>query len=498
MKYIVTPGEMKEYDNNTITKIGIPSMVLMERAAIAIRDAINQNIGKPTTALIVAGVGNNGADGLALARMLTEQGCTVTVCVFGNEDKATTEWKQQKEILTHYACDIVAGPVAVETLACFARSQAKFDVLADALFGVGLNREVCSPYAEAIAFMNAINGYKVSADIPSGICGSTGKVLGCAFRADLTVTFAFAKRGILLYPGADYAGQCVVADIGISEQSFLEREPGVFYYDEDPANLLPDRNKSGNKGTFGKVLIIAGFEKMIGAAILCAKAALQTGAGMVKVICPEENRAILQGAVPEVLYAGPDSIWGNLEWADVVIVGPGFGKSKQAENLLKQILENGKLPLVLDADAINLVAENQEIKEALKNYTGEKILTPHMGEWARLERKTVSELKEAIFDTACQSAGAYGAVMVCKDARTVTAAQNRVCLNISGNNGMATAGSGDVLAGIIGALRAQGSSAFESAAVGVYIHGLAGDGARDIYTEYGVTAGRIVENIRKI
>ncbi len=499
MKFLVTPSEMKEYDNNTITKIGIPSMVLMERAALALRDAILERISNPTTALIIAGVGNNGADGLALARMLAEKGCAVTVCVIGEEGKATQEWKQQRAILTHYECNIMAGETAMDALVCYAEVQAKFDVLVDALFGVGLNREVRSPYDEILTNMNAIDAFKVAADIPSGICANTGKVLGTAFRADVTVTFAFAKRGLFLYPGADYAGQCVVADIGISKESFWEHEPGIFYYDESPAELLPNRCKSGNKGTFGKVLIVAGFEKMAGAAILCARAALQTGAGMVKVICPEENRGILQGAVPEVLYGGTDTLTESLQWADVIAIGPGLGKSEEALTLLKSLLQIGKLPLILDADAINLVAENPALKELLREYPCEKILTPHMGEWSRLENDSIANLKENVFAAAGESAKKYAAVMVCKDARTVVAdITGKICLNISGNDGMATAGSGDVLTGIIASLRAQGSGAFESASVGVYLHGLAGDAARDIYSEYGVTAGRIVENIVKM
>lgn len=500
MRFLVTSKEMKEYDdNNTITKIGIPSMVLMERAALALRDAILERIKEPTTVLIVAGVGNNGADGLALARMLAEKNCAVTVCVVGDENKATQEWKQQKEILTHYECNIMNGHTATDALACYVQAQARFDVLVDALFGVGLNREVGSPYCEVISLMNKINAYKVAADMPSGICATTGKVLGNAFRAELTVTFAFAKRGLFLYPGADFAGQCIVADIGISKQSFAQHLPGVFYYEEDPASLLPDRCNSGNKGTFGKVLVVAGFEKMVGAAVLCAKAALQTGAGMVKVICPEENRIILQEAGPEVLYGGTDTLAESLLWADAVAIGPGLGKSKEAFRLLEAVLQAGQLPLVLDADAINLVAEKQELQDLLREYPCEKIMTPHMGEWARLEEENIAKLKESVFDAACETSLKYGAVMVCKDARTVIAdMEGRICLNISGNNGMATAGSGDVLTGIIAALCAQGSAAFESASVGAYLHGLAGDGARDIYSEYGVTAGRIVENIRKI
>ncbi len=499
MKFVVTPKEMKEYDNNAITKIGIPAMVLMERAALSMRDAIRKLQLHGNTALIVSGVGNNGADGLALARLLSEDGFEVTVCMIGKTEKMTTECCLQKSILMHYPVTFLEGEEAEKTIHFLADTHAGFTVLVDALFGVGLNRALEGTFAEVLQCMNHITAYKIAADIPSGISGDSGKVLGIAFQADLTITFAFIKRGLLLYPGSDYAGQLKVADIGMNRQSFCGEEPGLFCYDESPEQLMPVRNPAGNKGTFGKVLLIAGWEQMAGAAILCAKAALRMGAGMVKVICPKENRAILQTAVPEVLYGTMEDITESLKWADVVAAGPGLGRSKRAEDVLKDILENASLPLVLDADALNIIRANKLLEELLFRYAAPKIMTPHMGEWAGLTNKSIAELKEDIFCNAVESAHKYNAVMVCKDARTVIADRDgTICVNVSGNNGMATAGSGDVLTGMIAGLLAQNKDAFRSASVGVYLHGLAGDKARDIYTEYGVTAGRIVENIAEM
>lgn len=498
MKFIVTAKEMKEYDNNTIAKIGIPALVLMERAALKLQEEIVKRVPQAECVLIVAGTGNNGADGLALARLFAEDRVKVTVCIVGDLQKSTEQFQVQYSILKHYEVELLQGEEAIRTLEWYSTTSVRVDVLVDAMFGVGLSRNVEGRYANAIRCMNNIRGYKIAADIPSGVCADSGKILGIAFRADLTVTFGFLKRGLLLYPGCELTGVWSVADIGIGQNSFGDNVPQFFCYDEPLEELLPHRPGDGNKGTFGKVLVIAGFEQMAGAAVLCAKATLETGAGMVKVVCCEENRVILQTVVPEVLYDTCENIKDSLKWADVVIIGPGLGKSAEAKLVLRKVLENAQLPLVLDADALNLISESEALQELVKKYPGGKVMTPHVGELSRLTGKSVSQLKENLLEAAESAALQYDAIMVCKDARTVVAEANgRKYLNISGNNGMATAGSGDVLAGIIAAILAQDADAFEAATVAVYLHGLAGNEARDCYTEYGVTAGRILDNIKK-
>lgn len=497
MKYIVTAGQMKEYDNNTITKIGIPALVLMERAAMALQENINKELETVNTALIVCGTGNNGADGLALARLLCEQSVCVTVCIIDDLTRSTQQFQTQNQILKHYPVNLLYGEEAIKTLERYAVASVGFDVVTDALFGVGLSREIKGIYAQAIQYMNSIRGIKLATDIPSGIHADTGRRMGNAFCADITVTFGFAKRGMYLYPGCEDCGRIVVADIGISPVSFGENIPVLFTYDEIPEELMPVRKKDGNKGTFGKVLVVAGFEKMAGAAILCAQAALQSGAGMVKVLGAQENRDILQSSVPEVLWGTEDGLVKDLQWSDVVVIGPGMGTSNQTKEILTKILECGNIPLVLDADALNLISESKELNELVRLYPAEVIMTPHMGELARLLKRPVTELKENIFEVAPEAAGVYNVIMVCKDARTVVAhPDGRIYLNITGNNGMATAGSGDVLSGILASLLAQEKDAFKAATVGVYCHGMAGDAARTLYSEYGVTAGRIVENIK--
>ncbi len=501
MRYLVTSEEMRRYDYNTITKIGIPGMVLMERAALAVLEQIEGCPGKQhglqaataigkkekrgVTIFVLAGMGNNGGDGLALARLLAEKGYSVEVGCIGREEKASEQWKVQREILKNY-------PVKVGTEI----PEKEYTILVDALFGVGLSREVEGSYAEAIEALNEKCGYKIAVDVPSGLDADTGKVLGVCVKADVTVTFGFCKRGLVLYPGCEYAGRVITAPIGITEYSFFEEKPRMFYYTEKLKDLLPPRAGSGNKGTFGKVLLVAGSQNMAGAAILAAKAAYRAGAGMVKVITPPENRVILQESVPEALPCTADELADGLQWADVAVIGPGLSKGEDAMNCLRHLIEKCSHPLVIDADGLNLLSEDEELMGALARREADTVLTPHVGELSRLTGSTIGELKEDLPKHAMKLAEKQHAVVVAKDARSFVCRENMpVCVNLTGNSGMATAGSGDVLAGIIGALLAQGMDAFGAASVGAYAHGMAGNLAAERLSEYGVMAGDIAEKI---
>ena len=500
MRFLVTAEEMRRYDTNTIEQIGVPGMVLMERAALAARDAVlemRHDRGQAgidrhqLTTLILAGVGNNGGDGLALARLLVEAGGRVTVWCVGNEEKASAQWKQQRHILKHYEVRFVNEP-----------PEGEYDVLVDALFGVGLSREVAGEYAEAIGRFNKLGGHKLALDVPSGICSDTGRVLGCAVKADRTVTFGFGKRGLYLYPGCEYAGNVQVADIGISERSFLAGTcgmPGMFCLDGDVYRVMPARTGAGNKGTFGKALLIAGSAGMAGAAVLSARAAYRVGAGMVKVLTDESNRVILQGAVPEALYGTYEDLEESLEWADVIAIGPGLGKSPEAYHVLERTVEYGAKPLIIDADGLNLLSEHPKLQKLLKDC--QVILTPHVGELSRLTGLPVDRLKERLWEHGMALAENLGVTVVAKDARTCTCApEPPVCLNIHGNSGMATAGSGDVLTGILAGLWAQNKvcGGFQTACLGVYIHAAAGDLAAAAKGEYGCMAGDIVDAVAEV
>lgn len=483
--YLVTAEEMKEYDNNTIERIGIPGMVLMERAALAAMEYILERWERGS-ALILAGVGNNGGDGLALARLLSESGWQVEVWCVGNPERATGQWNAQRYILDSYPVDFSSNP-----------KRNEYTIMVDALFGVGLSREITGEYAQAVEVFRGLAGFKLALDVPSGIDSDTGRIWGIAVKADATVTFGFMKRGLGLYPGCEWAGKIIPADVGITETSFFGREPETFAFAEEPGKLLPDRAGDGNKGTFGKILLVAGSVNMAGAAVLAGKAAYRAGAGMVKVITPEENRVILQTAVPEALYGTQWELTEGLAWADVIVIGPGIGKSQSAVNNLRQVLKYGEKPLVIDADGLNLLAENRELQQLLEvqEEKGRKVvLTPHMGELSRLTGVPIQELKQSLKEYGTELAKRFHVIVAAKDARTFVCRESgSAYLNLCGNSGMATAGSGDVLAGITGALLAQMEDAFTAAALAVYIHGKAGDAAVARKGLRGCMAGDIVE-----
>lgn len=494
MKYLVTAQEMKQYDKNTIEYLGIPGPVLMERAALAAEDFLKERfdaVKERTKVLIFAGMGNNGGDGLALARLLAADGYAVAVKCVGDMQRATKQWKSQWQTLQHFPVKTDSN-IAVD----------EYNVIVDALFGVGLSRPVEGNYADAVKEMNKAEGFKLALDVPSGICSDTGRVLGCAFLADVTVTFGFCKRGLVLYPGAEYAGEVRTANVGIGQESFLGQEPEMYTYEKGSVQLLK-RNAAGNKGTFGKALLVAGSNGMAGAAILAAKAAYRTGAGMVKVITAEENRQIIQQGIPEALYGSCRQLTESLDWADVIAIGPGIGREEQALQCLKTVVERSRKPLVLDADALNLLAEEsgRMLAEELRAQGAEGrviLLTPHVGELSRLLKRTTSECKDDLPACAKILAKRFHAVAVAKDARTVVCKEQGACyLNTTGNSGMATAGSGDVLTGVILGLLAQGMDAPEAATCGVYLHGMAGDLAAGLHTEYGVMAGDIAECLIK-
>lgn len=497
MKYVVDSQQMKRYEETVIDTMGMPSLILMERAAMAVAEEIRACAASLRTAekklLVVAGSGNNGADGMAVARILSMEGWQVTVYQTGAAGHCTREWERQNKFISYYPVKIVSNWPAGE-----------YTIMLDALFGIGLSRQVQGEYAEIIAQMNRGECYRIAVDVPSGVHAGTGKIMGTAVRADMTVTFGWAKKGVLFYPGAAYAGRVVVREIGINETCFgaAQEKPCMFYYDESPGELLPSRKADGHKGDFGKILLIAGFEQMPGAAVLAAKAAYHIGAGMVRVICPEENRAILQTAVPEALWEAPENWRQSCEWADVIAIGPGLGRSAKAKDILAGVLQESRLPLVLDADALNLIAGDMslQIVAADQGKNGrEMILTPHEGELSRLSGKTIAELLEDRERAARILAQDMHCVLVLKGARTlICREQGEICVNLTGDSGMASAGSGDVLTGIIAALLAQGADAFSAASVGVYLHGLAGEKAAERYGSYGVTAGKLAEAIGEV
>lgn len=494
MKNAVSCSLMKKLDQNTIRRIGIPSLVLMERAALKTAEEMEKVLKKTEEKILcVCGSGNNGGDGIAIARILFLHGYHTEIYMAGNLSHMTQETKQQYDIARNYQVPVVNNPQWQE-----------YTTIVDAVFGVGLTRPVEGRYADLLHEMNRTSAWKVAVDIPSGVNGDTGAVMGTAFLADLTVTFAFRKAGLCLFPGRKLAGKTVTADIGIYESSDL-MEPWYLMDDSD-IEKLPPRDPEGNKGTFGKVLAVAGSAGMCGAAYFCASAALASGAGMVKVLTEKENRIPLQTLLPEAIVdcsEKPEGWKKALDWCDVLIIGPGIGKSERSRMLLSWFLEHtsGEKPVILDADGLNLLAENPQWKKFLGKHT---ILTPHMGEMSRLTGKTIAELQKDRIAAAREMAKTTGAICVLKDACTVTASPDgALWLNLSGNPGMAVAGSGDVLTGVLAGmccmeLGEKLPAPDKAAALGVYIHGRAGDLAAKTKGKYGMKAGDLLPAVSEV
>ena len=504
MEQILTGEEMRRYETHAIKELGIPDLVLMERAALAVADEIEKHISPCGFVLFVCGTGNNAGDGFAAARILLERGIASKILQVGDPLKMSDACRIQRQI-----CENLHIPI-LENFHPETDAAQDCSLIVDALFGIGLSRKIEGTYAEVISWMNRQPAKKLAVDLPSGISADTGQILGTAVNADSTVTFAARKPGHILFPGSSCAGTVVCRPIGIP----LSRHPVTGLKDvkatenaftctsDDLPGLLPPRKAHGNKGTCGKVLLIAGSEGMSGAACLAARAAYRSGCGLVRVFTPECNRIPVQISIPEAIVTtynetlqAEEKLKDALSWADVCGIGPGLGTSQTARWLLQYVLKNYSGPLVLDADALNLLAADPELFSLVCQRKDPAILTPHLGEMARLTGKSVRAISEDLIDSCRSFASQHHLICVQKDARTVVSDGSHVFLNTTGNNGMATGGSGDVLTGILLGLLAQRPTSFESAVAAVTLHGLAGAAAASSRSSYSMIAGDIAEQV---
>lgn len=484
MKYIYSNKEAKAIDTHAIQTVGMPSLVLMEKAAMSVVAVLTGRETRETRFLAVCGTGNNGGDGIAAARILHEMGYHSAVTVIGQTEHMTEETKKQLEIAI--GCHVPVLPLA-------SVKDGMFDVMLDGIFGIGLSRDVGGLYEKVIDDMNASGAKIYALDIPSGIHGGTGAVMNTAVRADGTITFGVNKIGLVLYPGCEYAGEVIVADIGFPEVSVASVQARAYGYEpEDCHVLLPDRPAWSHKGTFGKVLVVAGSDTMSGACYLAAKAAYTAGAGLVRVISTENNRDVLLTALPEILFSTREEIAEGIDWADAVVIGPGLGLTGEARELVKYVLENSPVPTVIDGDGIRLCGQLTD------TLTDNFVLTPHVKEMTYLTGIRVEELKQDILGTTLDTAEQLGCILAQKDARTVVSDGTECYINLSGNNGMATGGSGDVLAGMIGGLLGQGMEPFAAAKLGVYLHGLSGDAVAERKGYYSLMASDLIEGLAEV
>ena len=494
---------MKLLDQNTSGHFKVPELVLMEQAAMhfvwRLCDVLKEKLLKEKVkGIVFCGLGNNGADGIAIARLLNEKGICTEICKVQDlliEKGATSaSYQVQEEIYQRYEYPIKTDMMAI--------AEEEYDFVIDAIFGVGLSRPLNEEYISIIQRIQEMKGLKIAVDMPSGVNADNGQVMGRALKCDATITFAYAKLGLHSWPGSEYSGDVYIENIGITNASWLEEGPKLAYLEKEDLLLIPKRPQHSNKGTFGKLLVIAGSVNMAGAAIFAAKAAYRCGVGLVKVFTREENRVVIQETVPEAVVSTykddvkQSQLMSDISWADAIVIGPGLGQTEQAKEIVEIVHRTAQSPVVWDADALNILALNTEILlQPHKNY----IFTPHVGEFSRLVNKSVFWVQNHLVEAALEFAKKYDVVCVLKDAHTISANPCGMSfLNLSGNNGMATGGSGDVLTGVIGALLLQGINAVESAAFGVYIHGLAGDVAREKIGTHSIMASDIIDALKDV
>lgn len=492
MQLWVNAAQMKAADQYTIQKLGVPSLELMEHAAQACVQVLEDEKVDLSHVCVVCGSGNNGGDGFAIARILQNNRCSVETFCVGNPEHYTEETQEQMHRLQECGGKITYGMPQEDS----------YSVVIDAVFGVGLSRKVEGRYRQVIEQMNRMRGTKFAVDIPSGLSATTGCILGCAFKADYTVTFQLKKIGLELSQGRAIAGRVIVPDIGISTDSICEDQEIVRTAGKDIyRKMLPDRPEDSNKGTYGRLLVIAGSKGMAGAAYLNAHAAYMTGAGLVRIYTFSDNREILQTLLPEAIITtyeeyNKEELLSLLTWADSVCIGSGLGMSRLSEKILKTVIEYVKVPCLIDADGLNLLAENNNYL----NQMAERrfVITPHMKEMSRLTGISVEELKADRIQILKDFISRYRITCVLKDSRTLIASEEKgIRMNLTGNSAMAKAGSGDVLAGVISGWMVQGKEAEDAAELGTYIHGLSGDLAKFEKGVYSVMARDLIEYISK-
>lgn len=492
MEYIVTKNEMKAIDACTIDKIGIPQSVLMERAALALSEEIERINPDKGRILIAVDGGNNGGDGLAAARILSERGYPVDIYYVGGITEVSKQFEIQKNILMQIGQRLRK-----------AIPNREYVVVVDGIFGVGLSRNVEGSQKKAIENLNQMQGIKVAIDIPSGLDATTGEILGIAFRADYTVTFGLKKLGMFFSQGIDCCGEIICKNIGFPANAIQSVKPKIYSYEPQDLDKLPKRYNNSNKGSYGKVAVVAGSKNMSGAAFLCAKAAYSTGVGLVKIYTHESNRVVLQSQLPEAIMMTYDNYMGALfcvedavKWASVIVVGPGLGMDTTSERMLYELLLNSEVPMVIDADALNILSNNLGM---IKTCPVPIVMTPHMKEMSRLIGKSVDDIAHDRFNIARRFAKEYEVNLVLKDAKSiVTNGGDKTYINLAGNNGMSTGGSGDVLAGIIAGMLAGGLDLFEAAQIGTYVHCLAGDVAAEKKGKYAMLASDIIASLSEV
>ena len=513
MKF-VTSQRMREIDRAAVSEFKISGEQLMERAGTGVA-AIVAHVGRAVgcrepSVLLVAGRGNNGGDAFVAARCLSRQNVPVEVWLAGAVESV------KGDALTHLTRMKSAGVTLQEfpTVADWEDALDSLeggapDIVVDGVLGTGVKGPARGPAAGAIRYINELQSRSlvIAIDIPSGLDADTGAAPGSVVKADVTATMGFPKTGLIAAQAADVVGNLEVIDIGIPSE-LVERVTSEYELVTavDLRAVLPRRPRDAHKGTFGHVLIVGGAAGYTGAAALATRAALRSGVGRVSVLTPQPQSIIVSASAPEAMVRGgattptgslsADALsdaFPDLTVFDAVLVGPGMTQHEDTAALVDQVLAQKRVPVVLDADALNVCAGRTDV---LSGAICPLVLTPHPGEMARLQERTVGEVQADRFSAATRGSKEWGATVVLKGAGTIVTHTECVpCINMTGNPGMATGGTGDVLAGLLAGLLAQGVEPYDAGRLAVYLQGRAGDSAAWRSSQAGLTAGDLIEEI---
>ena len=502
---VVTAHTMQEIDRQAIGIHGISGVALMEAAGRACVEEIVAEFGLKGRAAVVAGKGSNGGDGHVIARLLSQKGWSVRVFILAEREQVSGDAAFMLEKLPPAMINYCPHEGQLPALHMEDIFQA--DVIIDAMFGTGLRSDISGVFTEAVDLINASGRPILSVDIPSGIHGTTGRILGNAVRAYMTVTFAFAKLGHVLYPGAEYTGRLIIREIGIPQQLMESAKGYEFLNDESMRPMLHRRDRQAHKGHFGHCLIIAGSTGKTGAAALTANSAVRAGSGLVTLAVAESINPVLEMKTTEAMTAAlPDAGSGHLTsqafpaiekllpGRDAIAIGPGLDRRPGTVALVHTLVESVFLPMVLDADALNALAEDLDVLRRKRSTS--IVLTPHPGEMSRLLGTSIPDVEAIRISVAQEFARTHGVYLVLKGARTIIASPTgTAAINGSGNPGMATGGMGDVLTGIIVSLLGQGYTAWDACRLGVFVHGYAADMVAEEKGEIGITASDVQEKL---
>ena len=494
---VSTVEEMRLMDRMAIEEYGIEDVLLMENAGIASYDVFIKEFPENTrSVVVVSGTGNNGGDGFVVARKLFSMGYDVSIYICGNPERYRGAAKINHDIVKKLGLSVDV----IDELGKFREAVFKSDVIIDAIFGTGLSRDVEGIYRDIIDIINKSGRYVCSIDIPSGINGNTGEIMGIAVKSRCTVTFGAPKLGNILYPGFSYCGKVYVTRISFPPSIYKN---GCSVFINTPP-VLPERKDWGHKGDFGDVLFISGSYNYFGAPYFCSMSFLKAGGGYARLAAPGSVIKVVAGKGSEIVMVpmeetpdgsiskvNLDKLMELSQRVDFAVVGPGLSLNEETGELVIDFIKNSKIPILIDGDGLTFISKNLEV---LKERTAVTILTPHPGEMARLLGVTIGEVVKNRVNIIRDFSKQYRVITVLKGAHSLIAyPDGRVIINLSGNSSLATAGSGDVLAGTIAAMYGLGLSPEESVAAGVFIHGLAGEIATENIGADGVTAGILTE-----